>query len=58
MVEGRLINRHGGNNQQHDQHDQTQDHNFDRKLDLLTAGASPFVKNHLLTKPGKLSSHC
>lgn len=50
MVEGRLINRHGGNNQQHDQHDQTQDPNFDRKLDLVTADASPFVKNHLLTK--------
>jgi integrase/recombinase XerD len=26
------------------------DPNFDRKLDLITAGAKPFVKTHLLTK--------
>ncbi len=26
------------------------DPNFDRKLDLITAGAQPFVKEHLLTK--------
>jgi integrase/recombinase XerD len=26
------------------------DPNFDRKLDLITAGADPFVKQHLLTK--------
>jgi hypothetical protein len=39
--------RHDGGNEQ----EQTQeDPNFDRKLDLITAGASPFVKEHLLTK--------
>jgi hypothetical protein len=27
-----------------------EDPNFDRKLDLITAGARPFVKKHLLTK--------
>jgi hypothetical protein len=26
------------------------DPNFDRKLDLITAGAKPFLKEHLLTK--------
>ena len=26
------------------------DPNFDRKLDLITAGAQPFVKEHLLTR--------
>ena len=29
------------------------DPNFDRKLDLITAGARPFVKKHLLTKISK-----
>jgi integrase len=28
----------------------TDDVNFDRKLDIITAGATPFVKEHLLTK--------
>jgi len=27
-----------------------EDPNFDRKLDLITAGARPFVKEHLLTR--------
>ena len=27
-----------------------EDPNFDRKLDLITAGANPFLKEHLLTK--------
>jgi hypothetical protein len=27
-----------------------EDPNFDRKLDLITAGARPFIKKHLLTK--------
>ncbi len=27
-----------------------EDPNFDRKLDLITAGATPFLKEHLLTK--------
>jgi hypothetical protein len=26
------------------------DPNFDRKLDLITAGANPYLKEHLLTK--------
>ena len=26
------------------------DPNFDRKLDLITAGAKPFIKKHILTK--------
>jgi len=29
---------------------QEEDPNFDRKLDLITAGASPFIRDHLLTK--------
>lgn len=29
------------------------DPNFDRKLDLITAGAKPFVKEHLLTRISK-----
>jgi hypothetical protein len=29
------------------------DPNFDRKLDIITAGAKPFVKEHLLTKISK-----
>ena len=29
---------------------QVNDPNFDRKLDLITAGAKPFIKKHLLTK--------
>ena len=27
-----------------------EDPNFDRKLDLITAGAKPFIKKHLLTR--------
>jgi len=30
--------------------DNDDDVNFDRKLDIITAGARPFVKDHLLTK--------
>ncbi len=30
--------------------EEKEDPNFDRKLDLITAGARPFVKEHLLTK--------
>ena len=26
------------------------DPNFDRKLDLITAGAQPYIKDHLLTR--------
>jgi hypothetical protein len=29
---------------------ENEDPNFDRKLDLVTAGAQPFVKEYLLTK--------
>jgi integrase/recombinase XerD len=48
MVEGQLhINRHDGGSSSNQQEE---DPNFDRKLDLITAGASPFVKEHLLTK--------
>lgn len=50
MVDGHLTNRlqvakegNGNNNQEVDP-------NFDRKLDLITAGAQPFVKEHLLTR--------
>lgn len=48
MVEGHLTNRlqvirnEGIIN--------NEDPNFDCKLDLITAGARPFVKEHLLTK--------
>lgn len=28
----------------------TEDPNFDRKLDLITAGAKPYIKDHLLTR--------
>lgn len=50
MVDGHLTNRlqvakegNGNNNQEVDP-------NFDRKLDLITAGAQPFVREHLLTR--------
>jgi hypothetical protein len=29
------------------------DPNFDRKLDIITAGAKPFVKEHLLNRISK-----
>jgi integrase len=32
------------------EHTESDDPNFDRKLDVITAGATPFVKEHLLTK--------
>ena len=42
---------------QHHHHDikagDDSDPNFDRKLDIITAGAKPFVKEHLLTKISK-----
>jgi hypothetical protein len=36
--------------QQHQQEAADLDPNFDRKLDLITAGARPFIKQHLLTR--------
>jgi hypothetical protein len=33
-----------------DKQESVEDPNFDRKLDLITEGAKPFVKNHLLVK--------
>jgi hypothetical protein len=38
------------NKQQQQQQFDNYDPNFDRKLDIITAGATPFVKEHLLTK--------
>jgi hypothetical protein len=41
---------HHHQQQHHDHHSQIEDPNFDRKLDLITAGARPYIKDHLLTR--------
>jgi hypothetical protein len=51
MGEGEVVSHLNHNAMRDDMHDFVpNDPNFDRKLDLVTEGAMPFIKNHLLER--------